>query len=311
MGTVATPNQEPSLPPEPQQQHLSPKSYVDAAEGNGDTFSHNGRPPPELYSGQGEDAAPRSPRRSLHKKSGSLKTNGASKEKKDGQVVVERYEDKDGEHLVSIRQTWDRGKGKPMAVRRNSELVSGRKAGARWEQSQYGNLQRCYHTFQLIVCAVFISLPFQFLSKDACRLSLSLGTLSALPFFSAPSFSSAPSRYFGRSSFPTSYMSYFPALDTLAHSRTAPISFALFQSGRFSLPTSLLASIALPFFLQHANTSLAITRMASSRMGPSRHSRQKLSDSPSFSQEFQTPFSPSTLIFGFLCTSFRSPLFPF
>ena len=115
-----------------QQQRLLPKSYVDAAKENVDTFSHNGRPPPELYSGQGEDAAPRSPRRSLHKKSGSIKTNGVSKEKKDGQVVVERYEDKDGEHLVSIRQAWDRGRGKPMAARRNSELVSGRKAGAGW-----------------------------------------------------------------------------------------------------------------------------------------------------------------------------------
>ncbi|KAF6227349.1 hypothetical protein HO133_008793 [Letharia lupina] len=135
MATAATLNQEPFLPAEPKQQHLSPNSYVDAAGGNVDTFSQNGRPPPELYSGQGEDATPRSPRRTSHKKSTSLKTNGISKEKKDGQVVVERYEDKDGEHLVSIRQAWDRGKGKPMAARRNSELVSGRKAGAGWEQS--------------------------------------------------------------------------------------------------------------------------------------------------------------------------------
>ena len=103
-------------------------------------FSNNRRPPPELYSGQGEDTAPRSPRRSPHKKSGSFKTNGVAKEKKGGQVVVERYEDKDGEHLVSIRQAWDGGKGKPVVARRNSELVSGRKAGARWEQSQYGDL---------------------------------------------------------------------------------------------------------------------------------------------------------------------------
>lgn len=124
------------MPAELKQQHLSPNSYADAAGENTDTFSHNGRPPPELYSGQGEDAAPRSPRRTLHKKSGSLRTNGVTKEKKDGQVVVERYEDKDGEHLVSIRQAWAGGKGKPIAARRNSELVSGRKAGAGWEQSQ-------------------------------------------------------------------------------------------------------------------------------------------------------------------------------
>lgn len=136
MATAATLNQEPALPAELKQQHLSPNSYADAAGETTDTFSHNGRPPPELYSGQGEDAAPRSPRRTLHKKSGSLRTNGVTKEKKDGQVVVERYEDKDGEHLVSIRQAWAGGKGKPIAARRNSELVSGRKAGAGWEQSQ-------------------------------------------------------------------------------------------------------------------------------------------------------------------------------
>lgn len=144
MATAATLKQQPPMSAEPKPQHLSPKSYVDAVEENVNTFSNNGRPPPELYSGQGEDAAPRSPRRSLHKKSGSLKTNGVtnvSKEKTECQVVVERFEDKEGEHLVSIRQSWDRGKGKPMAARRNSELVSGRKAGARWEQSKYGEFQ--------------------------------------------------------------------------------------------------------------------------------------------------------------------------
>ena len=193
MATAATLKQEPSLPAEPEQHHLSPKSYVDAVEANGDTFSNNGRPPPELYSGQGEDAAPRSPRRSPHKKSGSLRTNGISKVKKDGQIVVERYEDKDGEHLVSIRQAWDRVKGKPVTARRNSELVSGRKAGAGWEQSQYGDLQFWCHTCRLIICAVSILRPSQFHSKDAYRLSLSLGTPSALPYFSAPSFSFAPS----------------------------------------------------------------------------------------------------------------------
>ena len=136
MATAATLKQEPSFPPEPKQHHLMPKSYVDTGENNEDMFSTNGRPPPELYSGQGEDAAPRSPRRSLHKKSGSVRMNGVAKEKKEGQVVVERYRDKDGEHLVSIRQEWDRGKGKPIVARRNSELVSGRRAGAGWEQSK-------------------------------------------------------------------------------------------------------------------------------------------------------------------------------
>lgn len=140
MAAAATLKQEPSLPAERKQRELLPKSYADAVENNADTCSDNGRPPPELYSGQGEDAAPRSPRRVSHKKSASLRANGVSKDKKEGQVVVERYEDKDGEHLVSVRQAWDRGKGKSIIARRNSELVSGRRAGAGWEQSQYGDL---------------------------------------------------------------------------------------------------------------------------------------------------------------------------
>lgn len=287
MATAATLKQEPSLPAERKQHHLTPESYADAAEREDDTLLYNGRPPPELYSGQGEDAAPRSPRRSLHKKSGSLRTNGASKEKKDGQIVVERYEDKDGEHLVSIRQAWDRRKGKSMAARQNSELVSGRKAGASWEQSQYCDLHFCYHTWQLTTFAASTSPRSQSPSKDACKPSLSSGTLSALPCFSAPSSFSAPFHYFGPSSFPTSYTSCSPALDNLALSPTAPIFFALYESGRFSLPTSLPASIVPPSFRPRANTSLAIIRTASSRMAPLRHLRRKPSDSPSFSQESQ------------------------
>ena len=139
MAAAATLHQEPLLPVEPkQQQHLSPNSHIDTVEEIVSPISNSERPPPELYSGQGEDATPRSPRRNLHKKSGSLRTNGVAKEKREDQVIVERYEDKDGQHLVSIRQAWDRGNGKSIVTRRNSELLSGRKAGAGWEQSQYG-----------------------------------------------------------------------------------------------------------------------------------------------------------------------------
>ena len=140
MAAAATLHQEPLLPVEPKQQqhHLSAKSHIDTVEENVRPISYSERPPPEFYSGQGEDAAPRSPRRSPHKKSASLRTNGVAKEKREDQVIVERYEDKDGQHLVSIRQAWDRGKGKSVVTRRNSELLSGRKAGAGWEQSQYG-----------------------------------------------------------------------------------------------------------------------------------------------------------------------------
>ena len=132
-------NPEPSLPAERQQKHLPPKSYVDAAAENLDTLSKQDQHSQELYAGQGEDEAPRTPRRNMHKKSGSLRVNGHTKESKDPHVVIERFEEKDGEHLVSIPPGWDRKRGKPLVARRNSELVSGRKAGARWEQSRYGD----------------------------------------------------------------------------------------------------------------------------------------------------------------------------
>ncbi len=138
MATAATMNLEPSLPAELNQRHLSPKSYLDAAEETLDprskSISRKDQFTPELYAGQGEDATLRSPRRNIHKKSASLRVNGFSKDNKGPSVIVEKYEDKDGEHLVSIRDAWVGQEGK---TRRNSELVSGRKAGSGWEQSQY------------------------------------------------------------------------------------------------------------------------------------------------------------------------------
>lgn len=113
MATAIALNLEASLPAERKLQRLPPKSYLDATEENLGTTS-------------------RSPRRIMHKKSGSSRINGYSKDSKDPAVVVERYEDKDGEHLVSIKQEWD---GEKSSIRRDSVLVSGRKAGAGWEHS--------------------------------------------------------------------------------------------------------------------------------------------------------------------------------
>jgi len=137
MATAATMNPNPSLPAELKKQHLPPKSYLDAREENldphSDSRSWNDQLAPELYAGEGEDATLRSPSRNVHKKSASLRVNGFSKDNKGPSVMVEKYEDKDGEELVSIRNTLDGQKSK---TRRNSELVSGRRAGAGWEQSQ-------------------------------------------------------------------------------------------------------------------------------------------------------------------------------
>ena len=153
-----------------------------------------------------------------------------------------------------------------------------------------------------MIFAVSVSLPSQYPSKDDYKPSLSSRTLSVLPSYSAPSSSFALSPFSGLSSSPISYISYSPALDTLVLSPTAPISFALFQSGHFSPPTSLLASTAPPYSPRHANIYLATTRTASSLTGPLRPSPPKPSDSLSFFQESQIHFSPWTLTSEFLCT---------
>ena len=150
--------------------------------------------------------------------------------------------------------------------------------------------------------AVSASLRSQYPSKDDCKPSLSSGTLSVLPSYSAPSSSFALSPFSGLSSFPILYISYFPAPDTLVLSPTAPISFALFRFGLSSPPTSLLASTAPPYSPQHANTYLATTRTASSRMELLRPLPPKRSDSPSSFRESQIHFSPWTLTSESLCT---------
>ena len=130
MATTAGPlNPEPSMPAEREALHLPPKTYVDATEENLDMHQSNGQHTPELYAGQGEDEAPRTPVRGMHKNTSSVRLNGGAKGKKISEVVVERYQDKDGERLVSLRG--DRAQPR----RTNSELVSGKKAGERWAQS--------------------------------------------------------------------------------------------------------------------------------------------------------------------------------
>lgn len=173
MATAATLNPEPSGPAERQQQHLSPKSYVDATEENLDALKHNGNAP-EVYAGQGEEEIQQSPRRNPQKKPSASRVNGFSKENHDSRVMVERYQDKDGEHLVSIKPGLDSKRGKPMAARRNSELVSGRKAGAHWEQSQYVTVaipMSC--SARLICCTASTLLHSQSLSSDAFKPSSS------------------------------------------------------------------------------------------------------------------------------------------
>lgn len=129
----ATLSAEPSLPMELEKNQLPPKSYANVAEENLSRGSRKEQIPPAQYTGQGEDDAPRSPRKKTHKKSGSLRMNGHQppKRKETSVVVIEDFQDKDGEHLTGLKRN------------DTIELVSGRKAGAGWEKSQYEPPPRC------------------------------------------------------------------------------------------------------------------------------------------------------------------------
>ena len=138
MTTHAPLNPEPSRPEDREANHLPPKTYLDAADENLDPDLRKEQIPPTQYVGQGEDDAPRSPAKKVHKKSSSLRVNGKSKEKESSKVIVERYHDKDGEHLTTVRLPYDHAKQRHISQhgRQGSELLSGRKAGTGWERSQ-------------------------------------------------------------------------------------------------------------------------------------------------------------------------------
>ena len=115
--------------------HPLSNPHADVALGSSSVHDQNAT---EVFTGQGTDSSPRGPQRNIPQEVHSKETNGSAKPLVRSNVVIERYRDKDGEHLVSFRPEWDHQKNKARAARRrNSELLSGRRAGARWEQSQY------------------------------------------------------------------------------------------------------------------------------------------------------------------------------
>lgn len=123
----------------------------------------NGARTPETFAGVGEDETPRSPIRRAHKRTSSKSLNGnidkndASKlqpngNKEPGELVYENVYNKSGDNLASIQPSSDyyaalkQREDKPPASqppprqlasheRTNSELVSGRRAGAGWSRS--------------------------------------------------------------------------------------------------------------------------------------------------------------------------------
>ncbi|KAL8892096.1 MAG: hypothetical protein Q9205_000118 [Flavoplaca limonia] len=87
---------------------------------------------PTQFVGNGEAQTQRSPPFSSprHKKSGSLGVNGTSKEQKPPKLIVQDFPDRSGQRLTSL--LFD---DKPRPQRTQTELVSGRRAGASWDRS--------------------------------------------------------------------------------------------------------------------------------------------------------------------------------
>lgn len=134
-------NGEPLQPSEQQDQQKAPNSYVEAAEHPPDPINGLENTPPTLLIGKGEAERQRSPPFSSprHRKSGSLRVNGNSKQPKASNLIVEDFRDKDGEQLTSTKLVFE---DKPKPQRTQTELVSGRRAGAKWERSQYANISQ-------------------------------------------------------------------------------------------------------------------------------------------------------------------------
>lgn len=88
----------------------------------------------ELFSGSGQDVTVRSPKRVKHKKSSSTH-NGQSRTNRFS-IGIERFEDHDGEHLVSYRPEEETSLEATSRRRRNSELLSGKRADSDWRSSR-------------------------------------------------------------------------------------------------------------------------------------------------------------------------------
>ena len=125
--------------------YIPPKLNDDLIEKliNGDIKIEN--PAPVEYVDSGEDDAPRSPVRKAHSRNGSLRVNGLKRDKVNQSLVLENYQDKDGVHLIGVAPEDTIVNSLKLDVKQMSrerkdgshELVSGRRAGAGWEQSGY------------------------------------------------------------------------------------------------------------------------------------------------------------------------------
>ncbi|KAL9007998.1 MAG: hypothetical protein Q9173_006832, partial [Seirophora scorigena] len=126
---------ESSRPMEREKEQLPLKSCADTLETEPDGIEVAGQIQPTQFVGKGEAERQRSPPFSQprHRKSGSLRVNGAAKQSRPQNLVVEDSKDTDGGQSKSSKLTFDE---EPKPERSQTELVSGRRAGARWERSR-------------------------------------------------------------------------------------------------------------------------------------------------------------------------------
>ena len=170
-------NAEPSAPEARAEQDLPPKSYANAAEEALEPESHanktdgthehaakrqrsrideikaNGiRIPSEgdmdSLEGVGQDSTPRSPTRGQHRRVGSRSSHSSLSRKYGEHVendVFAQHQNGNGDALTRIKSPPDAGAiGRiDFVKRRNSELKSGRKAGAGWSRSKCVVLLYC------------------------------------------------------------------------------------------------------------------------------------------------------------------------
>jgi 2-acylglycerol O-acyltransferase 2 len=130
-------------------------SYAEAAKTNGvddtnlnDTepsVNGNGPTTPGEYTGEGLDAAPKSPIRG-HKKVSSRSSRTSLKQTETDSVVYEKISRSNGENLTSVKPSYDYEASieldeseRPNRNNNKLQLVSGRKPSAGWEKSGYVN----------------------------------------------------------------------------------------------------------------------------------------------------------------------------
>ena len=144
----------------------SRESYAETVKNSSPELANggmNGTHTPEMFDGVGEDETPRSPTRRAHKRTSSKSLNGNIDRENDsknlqpngtqqeGDLIYENVYNKSGDNLASIQPSSDfyrslqQRENKPPSSeptrqistrdRANSELVSGRRAGAGWSRS--------------------------------------------------------------------------------------------------------------------------------------------------------------------------------